>query len=483
MILYEDADLLVAHKPSGVNTHQPDALAPEGLFEWLRRRGRSLGIQQRLDKGTSGVLVFGKTARAHDSLGRQFREHRVGKEYLLLTARKPTRRHVRVASPGAETYFEYLEPVGDWHLLRARPTTGKTHQIRQHAARAGFPIVGDDEYGGVPAPRLMLHAHRLTLQHPLRGETMTFQASVPAAFADPHPVTCARELRELMFAGEPTDAWRLINGAGDGWPGVVVDWYAGRAWVQRLRPEAPVPELPAVCVYEQWATRTQRTAPRCVRGEPVTGRFAIRENGLTFLVSFGEGLSAGIFLDQRENRRRLLQMPLAGKRVLNCFAYTCAFSVAAARAGAVTTSVDLSRHYLDWGRANFAANGIEGQEFVVADVLEWLPVAARRGRQWEVVLLDPPTFSTTKAGGRFQAQRDYGELVARALPVVAPGGRLFCSTNQRTVTATDLEQAIRRAATAAGRGIRAQEFATLPWDYRLGPKESPYLKTWWVDLE
>jgi 23S rRNA (cytosine1962-C5)-methyltransferase len=485
MILYEDPHLLVVHKPAGINTHKPDPLAPDGIHEWLSRPGRTLAIHQRLDKATSGVLLFGKTTRANQSLTRQFTEHRLEKEYLLLTAQKPTRRLVRAYSPGAETFFDYLEPVRDWHLLRARPTTGKTHQIRKHAAGAGFPIVGDDEYGGVPAPRLMLHAHRLTLRHPVTHEKVTFTASVPAVFADGDPVTAAREFRELLFDETDTNAYRLINGAGDALPGLVVDSYAGNLLVQRLWPGTVVPELPGECVYEQLATKHQRSAPQCVRGAPVAGRFAVRENGVNYLINFGEGLSTGIFLDQRENRRRLLQMPLAGKRVLNCFAYTCAFSVVAAQAGAVTTSVDLSRNYLEWGRENFRANGLNvaDHEFPAADVLAWLPGAARRGRAWDVVVLDPPTFATTKAGRRFQAGRDYGELVALALPVVARGGRLLCSTNQRTLAATDFELAIRRAADAAGREIRGLEFVTLPWDYRLAPPERPYLKTWWVRLE
>ena len=184
-------------------------------------------------------------------------------------------------------------------------------------------------------------------------------------------------------------------------------------------------------IYEQLVTKQKRTVPRLVwcsggsvsRRDERNGRdrrfaeaplqrFAIRENGLNFLISFGEGLSTGIFLDQRENRRRLLMANLAGKTLLNCFAYTCAFSVAAAKAGAVTTSIDLSRHYLEWGKDNFRANDLdpEAHRFLVGDVLEWLKRFQKRGQAWDIVVLDPPTFSTTKKGRAFQAERDYEEV-------------------------------------------------------------------------
>jgi 23S rRNA (cytosine1962-C5)-methyltransferase len=234
--------------------------------------------------------------------------------------------------------------------------------------------------------------------------------------------------------------------------------------------------LPATAVYEQVCTRQKRSAARCVRGA-AEERFPVTENGLTFLVGFGEGLSAGLFMDQRENRWRLLQMDLRGKSVLNTFAYTCAFSVAAAKAGAATTSVDLSRNYLDWGKENFRANNlsVEGHEFLSGDVFEWLKRFAKRGRQWDVVILDPPTFSTTKDGRRFQAERDYGALAAQAAALVASGGTLFCSTNQRTLSPERFEEAIR----GCRRQISALEFATVPWDFR----EAPYLKTFWATLE
>ena len=484
LILYEDADFLVVHKPSGINVHKPDPFAPDGLHEWLGKRGYKISILHRLDKETSGVLVFGKSTRANQSLAKQFEKHKVKKEYLFLSAQRPKRQRFCEEWPNEATWFEYLEPVGENHLIKAEPVTGKTHQIRRHAKIVKFPVLGDTKYGNVPAARLMLHAHRITFEHPATGQPVTFEASVPAVFEDLNPLTAAREFRDLIF-DDDTNAYRLVSAAGDNLPEIIVDSYAGRQFVQRLAPTAEVPALDGLSVYEQLTTKQQRTAPRLVTGAAITERFPVRENGLNFLINFGEGLSTGLFLDQRENRRRLLKMPLAGKRVLNCFAYTCAFSVAAAKAGAVTTSIDLSRNYLDWGQENFRANDLDPSqhEFVFGDVFDWLKRFAKRNQQWDLVLLDPPTFSTTKGGRRFQAERDYSALAALAMPLVARGGMLFCSTNQRTLSPEHFELAIRDAVHATGREIKAQEFETLPFDYRLADGEWAYLKTVWSTLD
>ncbi|MGD0651323.1 MAG: class I SAM-dependent methyltransferase [Verrucomicrobiia bacterium] len=538
LILFDDEHLLVVNKPSGINTHKPDRYAPDGIHEWFCKRfggrgsGRAeaqrdsqaaradsrppapLSILHRLDKETSGVLLFGRTLRANQSLSRQFESHQIEKEYLLLSSARPTRAKFRARSADAVTEFAFVQPHGRFFLIEARPITGKMHQIRRHAAENAFPIVGDTKYGGEPAPRLMLHAHKLTFEHPTRGEKMTMEASVPVAFEELDALAAAKEFRDLIF-DEDTNAFRLISGAADGFPDVIVDSYAGNLLVQ-WQTEAAAKTGPALleqlkqrcggqAIYEQLVTKRKRTVPGLTgcggasmkrRGENEAAlnrrlaeaplqRFSIRENGLNFLISLGEGLSTGIFLDQRENRRRLLMANLAGKTLLNCFAYTCAFSVAAAKAGAVTTSIDLSRHYLEWGKDNFRANDLhpEAHRFLVGDVLEWLKRFQKRGQDWDIVVLDPPTFSTTKKGRAFQAERDYEELEALAIALVARGGTLFCSTNQRTLAPDKFEGSLREAARQTGRVIASVEFETLPFDFRVAEGERPYLKTLWARLD
>src|SRR3984957_5370116 len=123
-------------------------------------------------------------------------------------------------------------------------------------------------------------------------------------------------------------------------------------------------------------------------------------------LSFTEGYSVGLFLDQRDNRRRFLanhvaaDFPLfpggaAGAEVLYTFAYPCGFSVCAAKSGARTTSLDLSKKYLDWGKRNFALNGLEtsAHDFIFGDAFDWMRRLAKKNRRFDAIILDPPTFS------------------------------------------------------------------------------------------
>jgi 23S rRNA (cytosine1962-C5)-methyltransferase len=153
-------------------------------------------------------------------------------------------------------------------------------------------------------------------------------------------------------------------------------------------------------------------------------------------------------------------------------------------AGARTTSLDLSKKYLEWGKENFRLNSLapEQHDFVAGDAFEWLRRFGKREQRWDVVILDPPTFSTTKQGRAFQAERDYRELARLAAPLVAPGGILFCSTNQRTFTPERFESAVKSAVADVDRRIATEDFETLPFDFRVATGEKPYLKTVWVTL-
>ena len=489
LVLFEDDHLLALNKPAGINTHAPDALAPEGLHEWLqRRRGQPLAIHHRLDKETSGVLVFGKTAVANRSLSEQFEQKTLRKTYLFLTVAAPPSKPLRVSSPvqgkPAATVFEPAGRCGRFALIRATPETGRTHQIRMHAAQNGFAVAGDALYETptTPLPRLMLHAASLELCHPQTGQTLRIEAPTPATFSEPDWLTSAREFRSLLFDPADTNVCRLVSGAADGFPDAMVDRYGERLLMQwygqpnqRLRNA-----LQSSAPMSQIVERSMEKQPIGETAMPES-RFEIVENGLKFSISLNAGYSTGLFLDQRENRRRLLTSDLRGKTVLNTFAYTCAFSVTAARAGAIVTSLDLSKRYLEWGRDNFRLNNIqpEAHDFIYGDCFDWLARLAKKGRGYDMVLLDPPTFSTVKKGRPFSAEKDYAKLVALAEPLVKAGGTLFCSTNARLLSPQRFMEAVKRGTARA----RRMEFATQPFDFRVAPGEKPYLKTVWVELD
>ena len=159
--------------------------------------------------------------------------------------------------------------------------------------------------------------------------------------------------------------------------------------------------------------------------------FEVRENGLGFLVNLTDYLDTGLFLDQRLLRERLRQKA-AGKRVLNLFCYTATATVyAAAGDAAATTSVDMNRTYLNWAKRNLALNRCEGpnHRLVQADCLEW--IASCRDR-YDLIYLDPPTFSNSKRmNTSFDVQRDHSLLLTQTLRLLSPHGVLMFSSNRR----------------------------------------------------
>src|SRR5262249_18188905 len=141
--------------------------------------------------------------------------------------------------------------------------------------------------------------------------------------------------------------------------------------------------------------------------------------------------------------------------VLNTFAYTCGFSVCAAKAGLRTTSVDLSAKYLEWGKQNFALNGLDPSqhEFIGGDAFEWLRRLRAKQRMFDVIILDPPTFSQSKRHGVFRAEKHLGQLAAAALPLLKRKGVLFTSTNAATLRPEQFLETIEAAITTSHREV------------------------------
>ena len=153
------------------------------------------------------------------------------------------------------------------------------------------------------------------------------------------------------------------------------------------------------------------------------------ERSLRYGIDFAAGYSVGLFVDQRENRRFVRQV--APKNLLNCFSYTCSFSVAAATVDAKTVSIDLSKKSLARGKENFALNSLatNGHQFIADDVMEVLPRLARKGEKFDVIILDPPTFSRSHRGKAFQVEQDFETLLLAALEVAERDARILLSTN------------------------------------------------------
>jgi len=522
-VIFEDEHLLAVHKPAGWNTHAPSPYAGEGIYDWLRHREprwASLAIIHRLDKETSGLLVFGKTPLANKSLTEQFTARQVHKKYLLLTDGTVPKKEITVKSallrlgekyasrPGGEMAETKFTPVADakfgngkLQMIQAEPLTGRTHQIRVHAAESGFPILGDTLYGGTASSRVYLHAGEIEFTHPATGQPVKFSA----------PVDFDREprltLRTAIIEPEATNAFRLIHSASDGWPGWLVEKLGDFLLSQAEAPlsAAQTEELSRLAkmfsshgAYHKILSRhvrqskTSDASPQLVFGEAAPERFEILENGLRYEMSFNEGYSVGLFFDQRDNRRRLLtrhiaadyQLSTSAYQLLNCFAYTCGFSVCAAKTGARTTSLDLSKKYLEWGKRNFALNGLDPAEhdFIYGDTFDWLRRLAKKGRAFDVIVLDPPTFSQSKETGVFRVEKNFGDLVTAALPVLKAGGVLLASTNAADWAPEKFLASVESAVRAAKRKILKQHYVPQPTDFPISREEPAYLKTVWVKI-
>jgi 23S rRNA (cytosine1962-C5)-methyltransferase len=207
-------------------------------------------------------------------------------------------------------------------------------------------------------------------------------------------------------------------------------------------------------------------------GSAVEPEIKVREDGLVFIVRPYDGYATGLFLDHRLNRKRIREL-VSGRRLLNTFAYTCAYTVAAAAGDArETVSVDVSRKALEWGKRNLSANGLspDGHLFSCSDVFDYFRRAERQGRRFDVVILDPPTFSRTRRPARvFALEQDLGRLVEGGLGLLDPGGRLLLCVNHRGTSFGQLEKAVRAAAAEVGHSIGRLERQPLPDDFRGDP--------------
>lgn len=347
--------------------------------------------------------------------------------------------------------------------------------VTLHAIRGGFAGVAvvDREAGAL----------RVVVRAGEPGDTLD------AAWAA-RRLDAAADLRRRHGLAGDDRAYRLVNGAGDGVPGVLVDVYAGWGVVAASTPAClPVATLVGEALVARGTARgaivKRRGRGQAARGpavvgtvgEPLPERIVVAEPPWRFEVHPATGVNVGLFPDMREERVRIARI-CHGRRVLNLFAYTGALSVAAAGGGAAhVTSVDLSQGVLAWARDHFALNGLDQSRHttVADDVAAFLASAAARADRFDVVLVDPPSFSAARQAP-FAIDRDYAPILAAALDVLAPGGDLWLAANTRGFALTG---AAHHALTSRGRQARVVAMGGLPPDYptELADSEARYLQT------
>ena len=582
-VLYEDDDLIAVHKPAGVPSQAANPDRPDDVVMRLRaflaerdgRRDPYLGVHQRLDRDTSGVLLFTKRPEVNAALARQFEGRTLKKHYLAavtgwpahareIDARRSAPQGRRRANGGRGRGTRTSAPRG----LTARAAAAPPPQERAGGSQRALTHVRvktrkDDARSSSCASRrgerirrasssrtqalrsrgpalsrrarAAPHAPRggLELDHPRTGKRLVIRDEAPADMVDyvargdrgasvyddvpalDRALALAVERRWALGRSalqDPEDrrttAFRLVNEEGDALPGLAVDvygdhlvaqLYVGGIWEDAARRDRVLDRLHALGfdgIYLKLRpkqanvlvdTRRDDLAPRAARaGEPTpAAEIEIREEGVPYRVRLGDGLSTGIFLDQRPNRRLVREIS-SGAHVLNLFSYTCAFSVAAALGGAArTVSVDASVLALERGRSNFEAAGVAlgsgpsaAHSFVAEDVFAWLARAATKKERFDVVIVDPPSYSSTKKR-RFVAESDYDDLVAMAARVSRLAGSslhaaTIAASRARSCAASSPRGCTRRSAssrssrTSPTRPIFRRRSAASPHEERSG---------------
>lgn len=544
-VLYRDDALIAIDKPAGIPCQAPDASQPEdipGLLKERLARERGvplaevyLGTHQRLDQDTSGVLLYTLTREANVALAEQFQSRSLDKHYLAAVSGRPPApgsvlehwvvpdadggmRVGRAREPRAKqarTRVLSVERHGERSLLELAIETGRTHQIRVQLAAVGCPVAGDRLYGGAPALRLLLHARRLRLQHPVGGAPLQLEAACPlellrwveapqrSIFQDEALLSRGLQLAAarrvgLMraYAAGQTNVFRLIHADGDGFPDTYLDVY-DRHLVLRVDGDDRAADERALLAalarlgfagaylkrHPRQANqivdpRSDQFAPRApVLGSAAPDVFQVREHGVSYEVRLADGLRTGLFLDQRDNRALVLGLA-RDKRVLNLFGYTGSFSVAALIGGAAhATTVDTSRAALEWAERNVTRIGAGDRHTSLAeDAFVALRALAARAERFDCVILDPPSYSTSKHG-RFRVVKDYPALCAATLRVVAPGGVLIACVNHHGLSRDTLRRFVRSAAREAACAIESLRDLPAQRDFPSSPGAEPDMKS------
>jgi 23S rRNA (cytosine1962-C5)-methyltransferase len=501
----------------------------------VREQDVYLGTHQRLDQATSGALLYTLDPRANAPLAEQFAARTIEKTYLAAVSGKPPAPgtllvhwlapaqagRVRVAQerePGAKqarTRVVAVRSVAGRSLLTLAIETGRTHQVRVQLAALGCPVAGDALYGGAPALRLLLHAQALRFAHPSSGAAVEVQSPPPPEFADwlAHGARDAFASAELLgralanaiarrsalfraYESGETRAFRLLHGAADGVDGFYVDVYDRWAVVRvdgdgrESDERALLAQLQALGFAGAYVKRhpkqanqlvdptDEHVAPRLpLFGEAAPELLVVHEHAVPYEVRLSEGLRTGLFLDQRDNRARL-RNAVEGLCVLNLFGYTGSFSVAALRGGASSvTTVDVSKAALAWAERNVARIGAsERHRSWAEDAFVALASLAARGERFDCVIVDPPSYSTSKHG-RFRAVKDYERLCVAALEVLSEGGSLLACLNHHGIAQPSLRRFVQAAAHTSGRVLVGLRDLPTPCDFPAEPDDSASMRS------
>lgn len=441
---------------------------------------RPLFVAHRLDKETTGAICFAQSKESAEFLRLAFERREVQKRYLFLTDKslKETRTdsskntnslfvesfierrgseftsELPLPNKPANSYTEFkkIEEGDRLSLWEAIPKTGKSHQIRLHAQHLGIPILGDSCHGGSPFPSLCLHSELVSFS--FEGQHLEFHSPAPRFFFkrslanDPRLALWLtsidrreRLLRSLSLSPlNPASTIRWIHREGDPLRVEQLGEIISLSWFANAEPSPDCRNsIDKLCEEMDWKNwflrhRKDRGAGReeqtFLSVPPPPKIWQAEENRMQFEFRLDQGLSPGLFLDQRRNRQWVYENA-KNKKVLNLFSYTGGFSVAAAVGKAMSVvSVDLNRRFLEWSKTNFELNKVDvtKHEFRYMDSRDYLQWAKKKGYKFNLVVCDPPSFSRSEKGV-FRIENDINDLILDLIAVTEAGGHILFSVN------------------------------------------------------
>ncbi|WP_100374280.1 class I SAM-dependent rRNA methyltransferase [Bacillus sp. FJAT-45037] len=326
--------------------------------------------------------------------------------------------------------------------------------------------------------------------------TTNEQEAIDSSFFDVR-IKKALDHRSRFFQSTDTTTFRVFNGEGDGIGGLTVDYYAGfyvMTWYSEgiygfrdlvIEALKAAPNFKGLYEKKRFDKKgTYMEDDDFVLGEKGEFPLLVQENGIHYAVYLNDGPMVGIFLDQKDVRKKIRDEYASGKTVLNTFSYTGAFSVAAVLGGASkTTSVDLANRSLPKTIEQFSVNGIdyEAQDIKVMDVFQYFKYAKRNELSFDVVILDPPSFARSKKH-TFSAQKDYTSLLQEAIQITEENGVIVASTNCSIFGVKKFKGFIDQAFKQEGYRYKIEETYSLPEDFRTNKAfpEGNYLKVVFV---
>lgn len=408
--------------------------------------GQKVFPGHRLDKDTSGLLLFSKTAGGAEQLRQHWEQ--ATKTYHFLTHHRPTQKEWQVDSPvdgkKALTKMKWINDANDLYLLEAQILTGRIHQVRKHALESKTPVLGDTLYGGAPAESLCLHSSTITipeldmdLQTPLPPR---FEMRLSQETLSPLLLQWAEALywrRQLsLFNQDHNNCFRWLH--HDGGP-IRADQYGPHLhlgwWKENPPSDKEWQDIDLLVNWipeaSSWSLRhysKEAQSRQQLKNTHSESRWQAQENDLNYELRHDQGLSPGLFTDQRATRAWAKQNS-QGQKALNLFCYTGGFSVAAASSGATQVdSVDAKKNYLDWTRKNFEINGLDtsAHRFFCRDSLTFLQKSSPES--YDLIFCDPPTF------GRFEKKvfrlpKDAEALLELCFRALKLRGNLYFSSN------------------------------------------------------